>query len=127
MARHDIPTARYMKFADPLKARAHVEAMRPPFVVKADGLAAGKGVVICSAKDEAIEAIEAIMVRKVFGPSGARIVIEEFLEGEEASFLAITDGKTVIPLAAAQDHKAIYDGDRGPNTEDAWARPLRPP
>ncbi|MBI5826308.1 MAG: phosphoribosylamine--glycine ligase [Deltaproteobacteria bacterium] len=116
MARYNIPTARYREFSDPLEARAYVKEIAPPLVVKADGLAAGKGVVICAAEDEALEAIENIMVKKAFGPSGARVVIEEFLEGEEASFLAVTDGKTVVPLAPAQDHKAIYDGDMGPNT-----------
>lgn len=116
MARYNIPTARYREFSDPLEARAYVKEIAPPLVVKADGLAAGKGVVICATEDEAVEAIENIMVRKAFGPSGARVVIEEFLEGEEASFLAVTDGKTVVPLAPAQDHKAIYDGDMGPNT-----------
>lgn len=116
MARYNIPTARYREFSDPAEARAYVKEIALPLVVKADGLAAGKGVVICATEDEALEAIENIMVRKAFGPSGARVVIEEFLEGEEASFLAITDGKTVVPLAPAQDHKAIYDGDMGPNT-----------
>ncbi len=116
MMKYGIPTASYGSFDDPGKARAYVEARKPPFVVKADGLAAGKGVVICASAEEALSAIDAMMVSSVFGAAGRRVVVEEFLRGEEASFLAITDGKTVLPLAPAQDHKAIYDGDRGPNT-----------
>ncbi len=116
MVRHKIPTAFFKKFDDPALAKTYTENHRPPLVVKADGLAAGKGVIICKSKEEAFEAIDIIMTKKAFGGAGKRIVVEEFLEGEEASFLAITDGKTVIPLAPAQDHKAIYDGDKGPNT-----------
>ncbi len=116
MVRHKIPTAFFKKFDDPELAKTYTETHRPPLVVKADGLAAGKGVIICRSKEEASDAIDIIMTKKAFGGAGKRIVVEEFLEGEEASFLAITDGKTVIPLAPAQDHKAIYDGDKGPNT-----------
>lgn len=116
MFRHKIPTAAYEGFDEAEKALKYIEAKGPPFVVKADGLAAGKGVVVCATKAEAESAIDAIMNKKAFGSAGGRIVIEEFLEGEEASFLAITDGKTVIPLAPAQDHKRIFDGDLGPNT-----------
>jgi len=116
MVRHKIPTAFYKKFEDASAARAYVETHNPPMVVKADGLAAGKGVVICQTRQEALAAIDLMMTEKAFGSSGARIIIEEFLAGEEASFLAITDGKTVLPLAPAQDHKAIFDGDTGPNT-----------
>ena len=116
MIRHDIPTAFYKRFEDAAEAKAYVRTHTPPMVVKADGLAAGKGVVICHTKEEAIEAIDLIMTAKAFGSAGKRIIIEEFLVGEEASFLAITDGKTVLPLAPAQDHKAIFDNDQGPNT-----------
>jgi phosphoribosylamine---glycine ligase len=116
MVKYGIPTAFYKKFDDPVLARAYVDAHKPPFVVKADGLAAGKGVIICASKEEAFHAIASIMVESAFGAAGKRIVVEEFLRGEEASFLAITDGKTVLPLAPAQDHKAIYDNDKGPNT-----------
>jgi len=116
MFRHNIPTAFYKKFEDPSEARAYVDSHEPPMVVKADGLAAGKGVVICQTRQEALDAIELMMGRKAFGSAGKRIIIEEFLAGEEASFLAITDGRTVLPLAPCQDHKAIFDGDRGPNT-----------
>lgn len=116
MFRHNIPTAFYKKFEDALQAREYVETHNPPMVVKADGLAAGKGVVICQTRKEALEAIDLMMTEKAFGSAGKKIIIEEFLAGEEASFLAITDGKTVLPLAPAQDHKAIFDNDRGPNT-----------
>lgn len=116
MVRSGIPTARYKKFDDPDSALAYIETHETPMVVKADGLASGKGVIICRSKEEALDAVGLIMGRKAFGVAGDRIVIEEFLTGEEASFLAITDGKTVLPLAPAQDHKAIYDGDTGPNT-----------
>lgn len=116
MVRHKIPTAFYKKFEDAPSARAYVETHNPPMVVKADGLAAGKGVVICQTRQEALTAIDLMMTEKAFGSAGKKIIIEEFLAGEEASFLAITDGKTVLPLAPAQDHKAIFDGDRGPNT-----------
>src|SRR5574340_274016 len=116
MVKYGIPTAFYKKFDDPELARTYVETCKPPFVVKADGLAAGKGVIICGSLEEAFNAIDSIMARKAFGAAGRRIVVEEFLQGEEASFLAITDGKTVLPLAPAQDHKAIYDNDKGPNT-----------
>ena len=116
MLRHDIPTAFYKRFEDSAEAKAYVQTHQPPMVVKADGLAAGKGVVICHTREEAIEAIDLMMTAKAFGSAGKRIIIEEFLVGEEASFLAITDGKTVLPLAPAQDHKAIFDNDQGPNT-----------
>ncbi|MBI2399461.1 MAG: phosphoribosylamine--glycine ligase [Deltaproteobacteria bacterium] len=116
MLRHNIPTAFYKKFEHAAEARAYIETHKPPMVVKADGLAAGKGVVICQSAQEALEAVDLIMTEKAFGSAGKKIIIEEFLVGEEASFLAITDGKTVLPLAPAQDHKAIFDGDRGPNT-----------
>ena len=85
-------------------------------VVKADGLAAGKGVIICKTKEEAIQSVDQIMVEKMFGEAGNRVVIEECLIGEEASYIAFTDGKTILPMASSQDHKAIFDGDQGPNT-----------
>jgi phosphoribosylamine--glycine ligase len=85
-------------------------------VVKADGLAAGKGVIICRTVEEALSALDLILIQKAFGAAGAKVVVEEFLEGEEASFLAFTDGETVLPLPTSQDHKAIYDNDQGPNT-----------
>ena len=116
MLRHNIPTAFYKKFEDAAEAGEYIKAHKAPMVVKADGLAAGKGVVICQSAQEALEAVDLIMTEKAFGSAGKKIIIEEFLTGEEASFLAITDGKTVLPLAPAQDHKAIFDGDRGPNT-----------
>ena len=116
MYRHNIPTAFYKKFEDASEAKAYIETHKPPMVVKADGLAAGKGVVICQTRQEALEAVDLIMTEKAFGSAGKKIIIEEFLVGEEASFLAITDGKTVLPLAPAQDHKAIFDNDKGPNT-----------
>lgn len=116
MQRHKIPTAFYKKFDSAEHARTYIETHNPPFVVKADGLAAGKGVIICQTNDEAYGAVDLMMKEKAFGSAGSKIVIEEFLKGEEASFLAITDGKTVLPLAPAQDHKAIFDGDKGPNT-----------
>ncbi len=116
MQKHGIPTGYYKKFDNPDFARAYIDTHDAPFVVKADGLAAGKGVVICATKKEAENAVTLIMEEKAFGEAGRNVIIEEFLEGEEASLLAITDGRTVIPLAPAQDHKAIYDGDKGPNT-----------
>lgn len=116
MVRHGIPTGGYREFTDAKDAVEYVNSTPPPFVLKADGLAAGKGVTICKTKDEAVWAIDQAMEKKVFGKAGDKIIIEEFLTGEEASYLAITDGKTVVPLATAQDHKAAYDGDEGPNT-----------
>ncbi|MCK5236555.1 MAG: phosphoribosylamine--glycine ligase, partial [Deltaproteobacteria bacterium] len=117
MAKCNIPTAAYKKFTDADEASEYVNALDDKtLVIKADGLAAGKGVIICEGKKEAFEAIELILTDKEFGEAGSSIVIEEFLLGEEASFLAITDGVTVIPLAPAQDHKPIFDDDKGPNT-----------
>lgn len=116
MARHGIPTAAYRAFTDAAEARAYVDEIGVPLVVKADGLAAGKGVTVAFERDEALQAIDDAMVNGVFGDAGARIIIEAFLDGEEASILAFADGKTVIPMASSQDHKAAYDGDKGPNT-----------
>jgi phosphoribosylamine--glycine ligase len=115
-ARHGIPTAGYRRFTDPEAARAHVRATGAPIVVKTDGLAAGKGVVVATSVEEAITAIDAAMVGGAFGKAGAEIVVEEFLEGEEASFFALCDGEHAIALGAAQDHKRVGDGDTGPNT-----------
>jgi phosphoribosylamine--glycine ligase len=94
----------------------YIKSLEPPVVVKADGLAKGKGAIVCPSLHEAIDAVDRIMVKKEFGESGNRIVVEEFLTGEEVSVLALTDGKTIMPLEPAQDHKPIYDGDKGPNT-----------
>ncbi len=116
MSRYGIPTADYRRFSGYAEALKYIKAGHPPYVVKADGLAAGKGVMICGSEDAACEAVGLIMERKAFGGAGDTVVIEEFLEGEEASFLVVTDGSTVIPLAPAQDHKAIGDDDKGPNT-----------
>jgi len=116
LRRAGIPTADYRVFNDPGEAVSHLESTALPLVVKADGLAAGKGVIICRTRDEATEAINLIMKERAFGEAGDNIIIEEFLEGEEASYLALTDGVKVLPLAPAQDHKAIFDGDNGPNT-----------
>ena len=114
--RHGIPTARFGVFDDPAAARAFVVELGGRAVVKADGLAAGKGAVVCRDPAEAAQAIGDMLERRVFGDAGARVVIEELLEGEEVSVFALTDGRTVCPLASAQDHKAVFDGDRGPNT-----------
>ncbi|MBK1687852.1 phosphoribosylamine--glycine ligase [Rubrivivax gelatinosus] len=111
MKRHAIPTARYESFTEAAAAHAYVDAQGAPIVVKADGLAAGKGVVVATTLDEAHAAIDTML-----GVPGGRVVIEEFMEGEEASFIVVADGTTVLPLATSQDHKRIFDGDRGPNT-----------
>jgi phosphoribosylamine--glycine ligase len=113
----DIPTADYQVFDDPSEAINYLnERDECRIVVKADGLAAGKGVVVCSNRDEAIRAVEQIALQRIFGAAGNRLVIEERLDGQEASVLAITDGNTIVTLQPAQDHKAAYDGDVGPNT-----------
>ena len=111
-----IPTAAFDVFTDPDEARRYILKIGAPVVVKADGLAAGKGVSVCASVEEALGAVERIMRERVFGDAGNRVVIEEFLEGEEASFLAFTDGITVLPLASSQDHKRAFDNDQGPNT-----------
>ncbi|MGH7354626.1 MAG: phosphoribosylamine--glycine ligase, partial [Candidatus Rokuibacteriota bacterium] len=116
MVRHGIPTARFETFDDPAEARAHCRAPGPPLVVKADGLTAGKGVSVCRTLAEADTAVARCMERGEFGASGSRIVIEECLEGEEYSFFAISNGVDAIPIAGAQDHKTVFDGDAGPNT-----------
>jgi phosphoribosylamine--glycine ligase len=116
MQRHGLPTANYASFSDAAKARAYVEKQGAPIVVKADGLAAGKGVVVAATVAEATAAIDAFLVQNKLGDAGARVVIEEFLEGEEASFIVMADGAHALPLATSQDHKRLKDGDQGPNT-----------
>ncbi len=117
MRKAAVPTADFRVFTNTAEAISYVDEREiERFVVKADGLAAGKGVVVCSSKDETRDAIKRMLINKEFGAAGARIVIEERLEGQEASLLAIVDGHTIIPLEAAQDHKAAFDGDTGPNT-----------
>jgi phosphoribosylamine--glycine ligase len=116
MVRHSIPTARYATFTDPALAKQYIEAQGAPIVVKADGLAAGKGVVVATSVEEAKAAVEMMLGGKAFGAAGARVVIEECLEGEEASFIVMCDGAHVLALATSQDHKRLKDGDRGPNT-----------
>lgn len=118
MERHKIPTAQYRNFASDAfaEAKAFVESAPFPVVLKASGLAAGKGVLIPESKAEAIAGLESIMVKKEFGAAGDEVVIEEFLTGQELSILALSDGYTVVALPGAQDHKRIGDGDTGPNT-----------
>lgn len=111
-----IPTASFSVFHDATSAKGYLAENKPPYVIKADGLAAGKGVTICSTRAEAERAIEDCLVRKVFGDAGQKLVIEEFLSGEEASFMVLTDGENILPLASSQDHKRVYDSDCGPNT-----------
>jgi phosphoribosylamine---glycine ligase len=115
LKRHDVPTAAYATFTRTTFDPAWVHAQRAPLVVKADGLAAGKGVIICATTDEAIASAQAMFEGR-FGPAGDKVVIEEFLEGEEASFIAIVSGEHVLPLATSQDHKRLSDADQGPNT-----------
>jgi len=115
-AKYGIPTARYARFADPTAAKAYLRAEGAPIVVKADGLAAGKGVTVAMTLPEAEAAIDEALIANRFGAAGAEVVIEEFLEGEEASFFVLSDGQHALPLASAQDHKRVFDGDKGPNT-----------
>lgn len=116
MRRHNIPTASYQTFTDLNKAKEYVKKNRVPIVIKADGLAAGKGVIIAENESEAFKALELMLIDNAFGDSGARVVIEEYLEGEEASFIVISDGDSILPLASSQDHKRLLDNDVGPNT-----------
>ncbi len=116
MKRHGIPTADYETFTDAAAAHAYIDAKGAPIVVKADGLAAGKGVVVAMTLDEAHEAVDMMLSGNKLGDAGARVVIEEFLDGEEASFIVMVDGKHALALASSQDHKRLLDGDRGPNT-----------
>jgi phosphoribosylamine--glycine ligase len=116
MRKYYIPTAFYEIFESPKEAEKYIRKQGAPIVVKADGLAAGKGVIVCKTVEEAIQSVERIMVKKIFGEAGNRVVIEEYLVGEEASYIAFTDGKTILPMASSQDHKPVFDGDEGPNT-----------
>jgi phosphoribosylamine--glycine ligase len=114
--RHNIPTAAYERFTDVAKAEAYIKAQGAPIVVKADGLAAGKGVVVAETEQQAIDAVHDMLAGNRFGAAGASVVIEEFMEGEEASLFALCDGEHALALAGAQDHKRVFDGDKGPNT-----------
>ena len=116
MKEHSIPTAGYAAYSDAAAAHAHVERSGAPIVIKADGLAAGKGVVVATTLQEAHQAIDWMLVDKAMGNAGARVVIEDFLDGEEASFIVMCDGRNVLSLATSQDHKRLLDGDLGPNT-----------
>ena len=116
LARLGVPTAKHRTFTDHAAARRYLDEIGAPVVVKADGLAAGKGVLVCDDLTIARAGLDEIMVRRAFGAAGAQVVIEEFLPGEEVSFMALTDGRTVLPLASSQDHKRVGDGDTGPNT-----------
>ena len=116
MVRHNIPTAKYETFSDAKLAHDYVTAQGAPIVIKADGLAAGKGVVVAMSSDEAHASIDAMLSDNKLGAAGARVVIEEFLTGEEASFMVMVDGKNILALATSQDHKRLLDGDQGPNT-----------
>jgi phosphoribosylamine--glycine ligase len=115
-ARHNIPTAAYGRFTDAAKAKAFIREKGGALVVKTDGLAAGKGVLICDTPEEAQAAVDTMMAEKAFGAAGNEIVVEEFLDGEEASFFALCDGENALALASAQDHKRVGEGDTGPNT-----------
>ena len=112
----EIPTARFGIFTDPDNAKDYIRQQDTRLVIKADGLAAGKGVIVCDNAEEAAAAVDAMMVKREFGSAGDKVVIEERVAGEEASFIAMCDGTTIIPLASSQDHKRVFDGDRGPNT-----------
>jgi phosphoribosylamine--glycine ligase len=116
MRKYGIPTAEFEIFDNPEKAKEYIKSKGAPLVVKADGLAGGKGVIVCRAREEAFGALDLIMVDKIFGDAGKRIVVEDCLDGEEASILIFTDGETIIPMVPSQDHKRINDGDKGPNT-----------
>ncbi|HZV63159.1 MAG TPA: phosphoribosylamine--glycine ligase [Methylophilaceae bacterium] len=116
MVRHNIPTAAYATFTDAASAHEYVKQQGAPIVIKADGLAAGKGVIVAMDEDEAHAAIDYMLADNKLGSAGSRVIIEEFLEGEEASFIVMVDGKNILPLATSQDHKRLLDGDQGPNT-----------
>ena len=111
-----IPTAAFATFSDAAAAKKYLGDLKAPYVIKADGLAAGKGVLICASRAEAEAAIDDVLMRRVFGAAGDKVVVEEFLEGEEASFIVLTDGEHILPLASSQDHKRVFDNDQGPNT-----------
>ena len=116
MKRNSIPTADFEIFDDAQKAKDFVKSYDKPVVIKADGLAAGKGVIVCDSKDEANDAIDTILTNKTFGDAGSKIIVEERIDGIEASYIALCDGKIGIPMATSQDHKRIFDDDKGPNT-----------
>ena len=116
MQRNDIPTAPFGIFDDAKEAKQYVESLNYPVVIKADGLAAGKGVIVCDGKKEALDAIDEMLVKNTFGSAGSSIVIEKRIDGIEASYIALCDGLTAIPMATSQDHKRIFDDDKGPNT-----------
>jgi phosphoribosylamine--glycine ligase len=116
LQQNNIPTAASGTFTDASAAKQYLSRSSAPYVIKADGLAGGKGVIICQSQSEAESTVEEILLRKAFGKAGEKVVIEEFLDGEEASFMALTDGEHILPLASSQDHKRVFDGDQGPNT-----------
>ena len=116
LKKYKIPSADFKVFKDPKKAKKYIDKQGAPIVVKADGLAAGKGVIVAATVEQAKDAVDLIMKKRAFGAAGERIVVEQCLKGEEASFIAFTDGKTILPLPTSQDHKAVYEGDKGPNT-----------
>jgi phosphoribosylamine--glycine ligase len=116
LARHNIPTAAYKVFTDVSDAKAYIQKQGAPIVVKADGLAAGKGVIVAMTEQEALDAVEDMLAGNKFGDAGHRVVVEEFMTGEEASFIVMVDGEHILPLATSQDHKARDNGDKGPNT-----------
>ncbi|CAM6093699.1 unnamed protein product [Calypogeia fissa] len=117
--KYHIPTAQYGSFTNAEEAKKYISQQTLPIVVKADGLAEGKGVIIANTLEEAFEAVDSMLVEGTFGSAGGVVVVEEFLDGEEVSFFAIVDGETAVPMASAQDHKRVGDGDTGPNT-GAW-------
>jgi len=116
MLKYGLPTAEYKTFSSYRHAEEYIRLKGAPLVIKADGLAAGKGVFVCNTSDEAIDSLRLIMKDNAFGDAGSKVVVEQCLKGEEASFMILTDSKTVVPLATSQDHKTIFDGDKGPNT-----------
>jgi len=116
LKRNNIPTAAFEVFDDPVKAKEYVDKIEYDVVIKADGLASGKGVIVCSSKDEAKKSIDMMLIDKKFGDAGNNIIVEERIDGIEASYIALSDGKIAIPLATSQDHKRVFDGDKGPNT-----------
>jgi phosphoribosylamine--glycine ligase len=116
MEKYGIPTAKFRVFDNSLQAKQYVMDIEPPIIIKADGLAAGKGVIIAKSTTDAITAVTEILDKKIFGDAGKKIIIEDFIDGQELSVLAFTDGETIIPLASSQDHKRAFDNDEGPNT-----------
>ncbi|HSE88814.1 MAG TPA: phosphoribosylamine--glycine ligase [Candidatus Binatia bacterium] len=116
LQKNNIPTATFATFTDQVAAKQYIERHPAPYVIKADGLAAGKGVIISLTTNDALDVVDKILVKKVFGEAGEKVVIEEFLEGEEISFMVLTDGQHILPLASSQDHKRVFDNDQGPNT-----------